>query len=184
MGSEFCQEDDLRWTFVCGTFLSNAVRDSIVSRSGRRVYANGKTEIESRKFWKLLTEWLYKTAFDYKIAVDEKQHVKNIETLVHFLSNHCSEALNDGRVTYGFAQKALNSYLKYLWCDRRIPPPPHCPFDSIILGMLELSDDCERRWTHGEKGDYLQWFSTAKLKANGMALCEWELREWGRRDIR
>jgi hypothetical protein len=180
MESEPCKDDDLRWSFIRGTFLSNAVRDSIVSRSGRRVYTNGKLEIESRKFWELLTGWLYKTALDYEIAVDEIQHVKNIETLVHFLSNHCSEALNESRVTFGFAQKALNSYLKYLWCNRRILPP-HCPFDNIILRLLELPTDCEQRWTYGEKTDYLEWVTAARLKANGEALSDWELREWGRR---
>jgi hypothetical protein len=120
-------------------------------------------------------------AVNYESVVDEQQHINNIEELIRCLSVNCREFLNEGRATFGFAQKALNSYLKYLWCVSRIPRPPHCPFDTIILGLVNPPADCERRWTYGEKDDYIKWVTAAKLKANGEALSDWELREWGQR---
>ncbi len=43
----------------------------------------------------------------------------------------------------GIAQKALNLYLKYLWCLGKITEPPHCPFDSIIISEIK----CNIKWT-------------------------------------
>jgi hypothetical protein len=40
----------------------------------------------------------------------------------------------------GTAQKALNLYLKYLWCLGEIKTPPHCPFDRGIIQMLPVSE--------------------------------------------
>jgi hypothetical protein len=45
----------------------------------------------------------------------------------------------------GLAQKALNLYLKYLWCLGEIHEPPHCPLDSIVLGQVPGCKDV--RWT-------------------------------------
>lgn len=82
------------------------------------------------------------------------------------------------RFRIGVAQKALNLYLKYLWCLDRIPVPPHCPFDSTVLRELEL----EFSWTRSSKiEDYKSWVEHAKVAAGTKTLAEWELQLWNRR---
>ena len=96
--------------------------------------------------------------------------------------------LNGDHLRLGVAQKALNLYLKYLWCEHRIPTPPHCPFDSNILDKLTLPTGCERRWTQADKVEhYREWVLAAKKQAEKEAqkeskkevsLADWELRAW------
>ena len=46
------------------------------------------------------------------------------------------DVLNGGKLFFGVAQKALNIYLKYLWCSNFDVRPPHCPFDYDIISRL------------------------------------------------
>ena len=51
-----------------------------------------------------------------------------------------------GRFRIGVAQKALNLYLKHLWCLDWIYEPPHCPFDNGIIRLLRPTPR-ETLWT-------------------------------------
>jgi hypothetical protein len=87
-----------------------------------------------------------------------------------------ANALNGSRFRIGSAQKALNLYLKMLWCFDRIPAPPHCPFDRIVLSHVP---DCERiKWTELDSpSEYRRIVSCARSVAGG-SLAEWELRSY------
>jgi hypothetical protein len=168
-----------KWEFLKGVFLSNSMRDSITTRRGRRVYTAEPTDKQRSDLGKVLRSELRRIAAGYFFGVvREEEHVQNISELAGRVSEACKPLLNGGCICFGIAQKALNSYLKYLWCANLIPTPPHCPFDDIIIRKLELSPTCERQWTKADESAYRAWVSAAKLAAMGKSLAEWELYEW------
>jgi hypothetical protein len=81
----------------------------------------------------------------YQGMVTEQQHVANIHELKTRISDECKSALKDGIFRFGVAQKALNVYLKYLWCAGAIPIPPHCTFDDRIINGQLLHNGALRR---------------------------------------
>src|SRR5208282_1517190 len=84
----------------------------------------------------------------------------------------------------GRAQKALNLFLKYLWCIGEICEPPHCPFDSVIIAKLPKGT-CPS-WTKLDRiGDYRNLVEAAKKfvaetkdPADDSSLATWELRKY------
>jgi hypothetical protein len=98
----------------------------------------------------------------------------NIKNLAQTLSKKYPEALHGSRFRIGSAQKALNLYLKMLWCLDRIPTPPHCPFDAIVLSHIP---GCQSvRWTQLDSlPEYQRIVRCARSAANGVSLAEWEL---------
>ena len=166
---------DPRWKFLQWVFFSNSIRDSITTRTGRRVYLGSPTAEQASALWKEVTAYLMDIGPSYSASVSEEEHLKNIGALLAHVSSCCHAYINEGRITFGVAQKALNTYLKYLWCDGLISMPPHCPFDSIVLNQLSLPKDGEYRWTYGSHDHYLQWTVAAKIKAGNRPLSEWEL---------
>ena len=69
----------------------------------------------------------------YQYEVPENEHIARIQELSCNLSDEFGHILCNGRFRIGTAQKVLNLYLKYLWVAGEIPPPPHCPFDRIVI---------------------------------------------------
>jgi hypothetical protein len=113
-------------------------------------------------------------------GVKKEDHLKNIHLLVAYVNKSCSPFLKDDTLRLGIAQKALNLYLKYLWCVGIIKAtPPHCPFDRTVLqDFLKLPDN----WTEvNDDPVYEQWVTKAE-KARDDAQCEslaeWELFVW------
>ena len=85
---------------------------------------------------------------------------------------------NKGRIRIGTTQKVLNLYLKYLWVLNKIPEPPHCPFDGIIIDMMELNEPI--RWTKFDDIDVYNKLIN-KVKDEKMTVAEWELGKWNNR---
>jgi hypothetical protein len=90
----------------------------------------------SRQFQQALRSSLKRFEPSYPDAVSEADHVRNIVALSEQLSADYGDALAARRFRIGAAQKALNLYLKYLWCIGKIPTPPHCPFDGNVINVL------------------------------------------------
>jgi hypothetical protein len=83
--------------------------------------------------------------------------------------------LENRRFRIGSAQKALNLYLKYLWCLGKICSPPHCPFDRQIIASLP--NYTGPSWTKlVREEDYRALVEAAKAKAQDSSLAAWELR--------
>ena len=81
------------------------------------------------------------------------------------------------RIRIGSAQKALNLFLKYLWCIGEAPEPPHCPFDFQIISKLPPAVRCN--WTELDSIEtYRALVAAAKTAAAGQSLAEWELAEY------
>lgn len=143
-----------------------------VQRSG--VYRVGLTEGHRKAFQSGLKCQLTKLLEHYRNSVDEQQHCGNIEELAKDLSAKYTQVLADGRMKIGHAQKALNLYLKYMWCVGWIPEPPHCPFDRIVLQFVP---ECKNMlWTRlNSMDDYNRIVKCSKIVAGGQSLSMWEL---------
>jgi len=142
-----------------------------------RVYAPGLSERVHERFRAGLRDVLEGTASDYALTVGEPQHLVRIADLAKRMSADHSEALRGGRFRIGPAQKALNLFLKYLWCMGWIPTPPHCPFDARIIGRLPTRDRVN--WTTlDDLAQYQGLVVAARGLAGSKSLAEWELYEY------
>ena len=106
----------------------------------------------------------------------------------HVFRKHGKSAVNRERVTkesdrfrIGIAQKALNLYLKNLWCLGEITTPPHCPLDRLIIDKLGLkwSERSQYDWTKIDDIEkYKELISRCDHKARERGcenIAEWEL---------
>ena len=135
------------------------------------------TDQKREAFRSDLQKRLEQIAEGYKRKVLKGVHVKNIRKLARHLSNRHKDLLHDGRFRIGTAQKALNLYLKFLWCLGKIPEPPHCPFDSRIIAKLSAYKGPS--WTILYKvTDYKKLIKAAEEEAQGTSLAVWELKTY------
>lgn len=147
------------------------------------MYSPGLSEKDRRPFQKSLRAALESLAETYSAKVTEQQHVRNITRLANRLSRKHPALLNDRRMKIGHAQKALNLYLKYMWCLDKLPMPPHCPLDSIIL--KRIPGFTQVHWTQLDSPErYERIISAAKAKAKQrrLPLAIWELHEYNGSD--
>ena len=160
------QEQFLRDEFFSLTLMGT------VQRAG--VYKPNTPEKKRKEFQSTLREWLEQIVQSYKEKISEDAHIKNILELSNHLSTVHADILQCGRFRIGQAQKALNLYLKYLWCLRRIAESPHCPFDYQIISKLPSYDG--PKWTIIDKvEDYRKLVAAAKANAGELSLSRWEL---------
>ena len=61
-------------------------------------------------------------------------------------------------------------------------PPPHCPFDSVVLRELTLPKMHDIPWTKMDDIDvYRAWVEAAKKKAKACkSLPDWEVQVWNK----
>ena len=146
-----------------------------------KVYAAGTNEGDRQEIRDHLRDLLEVISAKYEVAVSESDHVKNIQGIVNTLSRRHSGLLNTRRFPFSSAQKALNLYLKYLWCLQLIEMPPHCPVDAIVLKAAKAKS--VKAWTRIEsKEEYLSAISELKAAAGEKGLAEWELHAYNSSD--
>jgi hypothetical protein len=146
------------------------------------IYAAGVLEADRAELREHLRDHLDKISVDYVQAVHESSHVKNIARVVNSLTRRHAGILKDHRFRWGPAQKALNLYLKYLWCDGLIQTPPHCPIDSIVLRAARVKAPVA--WSQiRDESEYTHLIKQIKLAAGNEPLAEWELRVWSQSDV-
>lgn len=137
-------------------------------------YSATATPAERSRFRADLQRRLDDYAARYTEPVEDAQHVANIVRLADELSTAHARLLSAGRFRIGSAQKALNLYLKYLWCAGLISRPPHCPFDRRIIERLPQSVRCS--WTKlDDVRRYARLVQAARQLAGEASLAEWEL---------
>lgn len=180
------QMSEEQWQFLEGEFLTLTV-DAAIGH-GTPTYVPNPTPEQRIALGRALRNGLRRLVPRYSGVVDEQEHVQNIKALASDVASHCAPFLVGGRLRFGRAQKALNLYLKYLWCAGRIPVPPHCPFDTIVIERLWARLPPEYRtasWTAVEDdAPYLAWVSAASKVAGPETLADWELRVWTARASR
>jgi hypothetical protein len=157
-------------------FLENQIFSMTLMATTQRgkVYHTDASEEGKATFRHDIRFELRRIADKYKTAVAEERHIANIEGLSDQISQAHSNILTQGRFRIGSAQKAINLYLKYLWCLDKIPTPPHCPFDAIVLSYVP---NCKTvRWTQLDSlSEYREIVRLAKIAAEGKSLSDWEL---------
>jgi hypothetical protein len=157
--------------FIMDEFFNCTIRGAF---QRARVYTPEAEESAKAKVWEALRSWLGQHESRYCGDVTEEDHIRNIVSLSEALSKDHADTLVNGRFRIGVAQKALNLYLKYLWCLGKVSRPPHCPFDAIVIGTLAGCSDIN--WT---KLDCLEGYQrlvkAAKERAGAASLAEWEL---------
>ena len=177
-----------RWKFLEGVFLSNAIASALGHSSTYAI----KDEKGRETVRDALRSELCDLARKYACkVVGADAHVENIEELARRVSARCGSSLKCNRLRFGVAQKALNLYLKFLWCAGRIQDtPPHCPFDSTVIDTLRRNlreqnrlpsgwKNTWNKWTEVDDKDiYCEWVKAATIVAGNESLAEWELRVW------
>jgi hypothetical protein len=183
-------------------FASASGNEALVGRAAGDVY---KTDVPSERaavHYELERALLDISALYPRNTVDrtveENAHVGNIIDLAGRVSQEVGRFLaGDNGLTVGRAQKALNLYLKYLWCAGRKLEPPHCPFDGKVvkkLNKLKKLPPGFESWTAiADKDKYCELVKEARdrmimltddqdIKPESLAV--WELREWNSDQLR
>jgi hypothetical protein len=143
------------------------------------VYSSRATAPGKAAFQAELRRQLEATAATYTATTTDPIHEENIVSLAASLSMSHGATLLNGRFRIGSAQKALNLFLKYLWCVGEMPEPPHCPFDSQIIKKLPRAARC--KWTEVDSIEtYRELVTAARTVAAGRSLAQWELAEYNR----
>lgn len=111
-----------------------------------RLDFESKTEI--KEFWK---QELRKVASKYVTSKQSiETYIEDVKSVKNAVNKHfankdwLNNTLSKG-IRMSHAQKSLSVFLKYLWCmNNRMPDPPCCPVDSIVLSKCGITGI---RWT-------------------------------------
>jgi len=99
--------------FLEDEFLTLSINGALQHSSTYKPTA-GKKDPETLQ--RELRTGLCDIAARYSSEVGEGQHLENIQELARRVNKSCASFLNGDHLRFGVAQKALNLYLKYLWC--------------------------------------------------------------------
>jgi hypothetical protein len=179
-GAEMDPLAERKWDFVERELIATSINSAFQRAS---VYADGGyADCDRVALRDELIKKLKAVAKKYENGVSSDRHTQNIKTIADDLTAQFKGKglLREDRFRIGIAQKALNLYLKYLWCLGKIPTPPHCPFDSGIIAALGEP----RKWTQLDSPEEYQALVDAgkrKIKETGHAsLSDWELDQWNK----
>jgi len=148
------------------------VLQATVQRAG--IYEQEASESDRAKFRAGLRNALEAAAPQYISAVPDATHIANISALADLMSRNHGIVLRGGRFRIGPAQKALNLFLKYLWCGDTISVPLQCPFDARVLGQIPKVATilCTRL---DSISVYETIVAAAREQVGAVSLAEWEL---------
>ena len=166
--------------FIVQTILSNTQSSSFQRGC---VYVKKISKRDKRKLVIAFHEKLRSLEKIYRKEVFEKDHIENIEKFKDGLSKEFPAVLRGKKMRFGPAQKAVNLYLKFLWCRGYIEMPPHCPIDGIVLTKVGSNI----KWTElDDVEEYKKIIELirARAKAGKQSIAEWELDLWqSKRDL-
>lgn len=157
-----------------------AIIESIKAALGRSsTYTTAANDSDGARLRATLTQQLRDLADQYVATVDTDRHIANIAQFCEAVSQAHSQILRNGRFRVGVAQKALNLYLKFLWClDPNRARPPHCPIDRIVLTAAGINE----AWTKLDSLEtYAQWVASltdVATRAGFDSPQDWELVVW------
>ncbi len=167
------------WEFIEETMMLSTMRATLSRNStyNQEVIPSDESKIAMRQLFQDSIRDLLPT---YKDPVSDKAHEDNIQRISDSVSKAYCDVLQNGRLRIGTVQKALNLYLKYMWCLEKITTPPHCPFDAVVIGYLKLLKPIQ--WTKMDSiGDYQMLVAAARteLATHSLSsLADWELKTY------
>lgn len=171
--------DAAQWTFMHSQIMSLSVSAAVVRSRPLPVYCSEASEELRRGVQLAIRAKLAGFEPQYIETQSDEAHVQNITDLATSISQGHAATLVNGVLRIGTAQKALNLYLKYLWCLGRIKEPPHCPIDAIVLGHAH--EVANVRWTQmNDIEEYKRCINSLRLQAQErkLSLSCWELQLW------
>ena len=162
--------------FLRNEFLTLSILGALgVRDKNSPIYNKNIKEREKEEFKNFLRNKLIEYSQYYHKRVSGQQHIRNIEHFAKEATIKYKNILYKKQFRIGIAQK-LNLYLKYLWVSDKIPEPPHCPFDNIILSKINAKNI---RWTTlNSIKEYKMLVEKAKKYCGKKSLAEWELEIW------
>jgi hypothetical protein len=169
----------------CEEFLRQTALFNAIGAAFQRakIYVDGCNNTAKDNLKRDLERFLREIEGNYRRTVSSANHIRTIIDIAKSLSKRHSMILQGGQFRVGIAQKAINIYLKLLWCYRWIPEPPHCPIDSIVLAEI---GDRKTRWT--QMDDIAVYRTTIdairkhiQQKGKTQSLPQWELDVWNKR---
>jgi hypothetical protein len=166
---DYSRADDEKLHFLKCEFAMSSI---LAAFQRNKIYEKTATDDERTSFRTALRLYLQELEAAYSLKMVDAAHEQNIEYLSRRLSDH--SAVAGGRFRIGAAQKVLNVYLKYLWCLGKIPEPPHCPFDGLVINALGL----RLSWTAlDDIYAYRELVRVARARAarEGQSIPVWEL---------
>jgi hypothetical protein len=169
-----------REEFLRQTALFNAIGASF---QRALIYSDGGDNSTKDQLKRDLEGHLRQIESKYQRNVSFEKHFHTIAGVAKEMSDRHAHILKDGRFRVGIAQKAVNIYLKLLWCYGWIPKPPHCPIDSVVL---EAVGDRRTKWTRMDDiADYRVAIKSIrafiKKRGSALSLSQWELEVWNNR---
>lgn len=154
------------------TGLSKSISAAVQHNKIYRDVSN-KERVAIRNYWGALLVQLSERFVQEKW--NEKKYEVEITQLKAKMNNEF-DGLIDFRISH--AQKSLSVFFKHLWCLGKIPTPPQCPVDRIILTRAKAPYK-QRSWgyvddieTHREKYNLIR---QAALKDGFDDVLKWEL---------
>jgi hypothetical protein len=163
-----------KWEFLRNEFLSMSI---IAGLQRSNIYQPGTSEEKRIEFREYLRNKIWEISIEYEQPVDDGRHEHNIELLAKVASDKFGSLFKEKHFRIGNAQKVLNLFLKYLWCAEKIPTPPQCPFDRLIIEMLPA--EVRMNWTQIDTiEDYRKLVYAARERAKTESLADWELRNY------
>lgn len=160
--------------------IKAALSDTLISSLQRaNVYVKGIPDIQKQPFKSAFKTKLSHIGQEYANPVANNKHIQNIQSFAGSLSQDFSHILQDEHLRLGVAQKGVNLFLKFLWSFDKIPEPPHCPIDAIVLGAI----NSKVSWTKLDDVQiYEEIIAECKwvARAENMSLSQWELELWNR----
>ncbi len=167
--------------FTRVTTSDDAMRNSLTAALQRNLtYQNSANWISRKQFQGEFKRKIYFSAEQYRLGITEERHLETITAISDDLSHHFVCSLVDGRLRIGTVQKALNLYIKFMWClEQNWNTPPHCPIDRIVLQSVNINE----AWTKLDSIKlYSEWISVIRKEAEATkatSIAEWELNLWG-----
>ena len=166
---QFQQEylDDQLWvlTFNGGLGRTNTYRKTIDKNEERRD--------KFKMFIKSTMSDLFLSSYQRK-AVSTDIHIKNLWNIKRKIDKRFNEILADKEINFGVVQKLFNLYIKLKWSVGLCPEPPHCPFDSIVIGKLGMKPP--PMWTKfNDKKTYTNLVEHADKVSGKKSIAQWEL---------
>jgi len=156
--------------------VADALRNSVnASVQRNKVYVkktSAKNRQDFRDAWGRALQFLTK---GYYKKISDNTHLRFIQAVADAMTKNWGHILVGGKLRFGTSQKALNLYLKFLWRLGKIPEPPHCPVDGVILKSIRVHD----AWTQSDNPDqYKDWISKIRAKAAPKSAAMWEYEIW------
>jgi hypothetical protein len=178
------QRDMTKWEFVERELIADSIHAAFQRAN---VYSDSSDIADPKRqdLRKRLARQLRESAAQYFRPVSDHEHELNIQKISDHLTSEFrgTGLLLGNKFRIGIAQKALNLYLKYLWCLEKIPTPPHCPFDDRIIAKLRSLTEQQKQGLQWTKLDSLDGYQTLVKAARNeigskASLAEWEPEEW------